>query len=84
MALDERMEGELGPQLRIIFADKPDNCEEIAKEELNSLLAAAGNEANYLEKIYGDIDVNNDFIITCNEILENLFTAFNAKYNNKP
>ena len=76
MALDERMEGELGPQLRIIFADKPDNCEEIAKEELNSLLAAAGNEANYLEKIYGDIDVNNDFIITCNEILENLFMSF--------
>ena len=70
------MEGELGPQLRIIFADKPDNCEEIAKEELNSLLAAAGNEANYLEKIYGDIDVNNDFIITCNEILENLFMSF--------
>ena len=70
------MEGELGPQLRIIFADKPDNCEEIAKEELNSLLAAAGNEANYLEKIYGDIDVNNDFIITCNEILENLSMSF--------
>ena len=70
------MKGEVGSQLRIIFADKPDNCEEIAKEELNSLLAAAGNEANYLEKIYGDIDVNNDFIITCNEILENLFMSF--------
>ena len=76
MARDGKMEGELGPQLRIIFADKPDNCEEIAKEELNSLVAAAGHGAN-LEMFYRDVDVNNDFIITCNEILESIFMSFN-------
>ena len=74
------MEGELVHQLRNVFADKPDNCQEIAKEELNSLIAADDNQAN-LEEFYGFIDVNRDFIITCNEILENLFIAFNAKYN---
>ena len=76
MARDGKMEGELGPQLRIIFADKPDNCEEIAKEELNSLVTAAGHGAN-LEMFYRDVDVNNDFIITCNEILESIFMTFN-------
>ena len=69
------MKGELGSQLRIIFADKPDNCEEIAKEELFSLLPANADEKN-IKEFYGLIDVNNDFIITCNEILENLFMSF--------
>ena len=76
MARDGKMEGELGPQLRIIFADKPDNCEEIPKEELNSLVVAAGHGAN-LEMFYRDVDDNNDFIITCNEVLESIFMTFN-------
>ena len=76
------MNGEVGSQLRIIFADKPDNCEEIAKEELFSLLPANADEKN-IKEFYGLIDINNDFIITCNEILENLFMMFDEN-DNKP
>ena len=36
-----------------------------------------------IKEFYGLIDVNNDFIITCNEILENLFMVFDEK-DNKP
>jgi len=81
LALDEKnMERDFADQLKIMFADKPDNCEEVAKEDLDNLIAIDRNngeeaEEATLEEIHGSIDVNQDGIFTCNEILENLFKA---------
>ena len=81
LALDEKnMERDFADQLKIMFADKPDNCEEVAKEDLDNLIAIDRNngeeaEEATLEEIHGSIDANQDGIFTCNEILENLFKA---------
>lgn len=83
LALDESMEGELGNQLRIVFADKPDNCKEVAKEELKSLITAAGDGGS-LEEFYKAVDANRDFIVTCNEILEYSFMMLNEIHNDEP
>merc|ERR1712062_679401 len=58
--INENDKEEFAHQLRSIFADKPENCQEISKE-VN------------VEYIYQRIDVNRDGIFTCNEVLWKLF-----------
>merc|ERR1712062_695303 len=75
--INENDKEEFAHQLRSIFADKPENCQEISKEELTSLIMidineGNGNEVN-VEYIYQRIDVNRDGIFTCNEVLWKLF-----------
>merc|ERR1712062_237359 len=73
--LNENDKEEFAHQLRSIFADKPENCQEISKEELTSLIMIDINEGNEVnvEYIYQRIDVNRDGIFTCNEVLWKLF-----------
>eukprot|EP00093_Oithona_nana_P005947 05947.XXX_316293_316694_1 [CDS] Oithona nana genome sequencing. len=75
LVLDETMRGEFGHQLRSIFADKPENCQEITKNEMHSLVMVDINEGNEVnvEDVYRRIDADHDGIFTCNEVLVNLF-----------
>ena len=70
MVLDETMQGQFGFQLRSIFADKPDNCPEISKDELTSLIMVDINEGNEVnvEDVYRRVDTNQDGIFTCDGI----------------
>ena len=68
LAMDETMqEGQLGTQLRTIFADKPDNCAEMPKEELMSLVMSEVNQGNEVstDAFYENLDGNGDGIFTC-------------------
>ena len=70
--INENDKEEFAHQLRSIFADKPENCQEISKEELTSLIMIDINEGNEVnvEYIYQRIDVNRDGIFTCNGTLK--------------
>ena len=70
MVLDETMQGQFGFQLRSIFADKVDNCAEISKDELTSLIMVDINEGNEVnvEDVYRRVDTNQDGIFTCDGI----------------
>ena len=70
MVLDETMQGQFGFQLRSIFADKPDNCPEISKDELTGLIMVDINEGNEVnvEDVYRRVDTNQDGIFTCDGI----------------
>ena len=50
--------GKVGETFRRIFADKPENCDEVSKEEVEKLLQFVENFQIYL-------DANQDGNITC-------------------
>ena len=64
---DQTYDGSLGNQLRTIFTDKPENCSEIPKIELTSLIKLLVNQDNevLLDSVYNDIDENSDGITSC-------------------
>ena len=64
---DQTNDGALGNQLRTIFTDKPENCTEIPKNELTSLIKLYVNQDNevLLDSVYNDIDGNSDGITSC-------------------
>ena len=67
MALHELVHGEFGHQLRTIFVDKSENCQEITKKEVHSLIMVYNNEGNKInvQDVYRRVDANHDGIITC-------------------
>ena len=81
LVLDETMHGEFGHQLRSIFADKPENCQEITKNEMHSLVMVDINEGNEVnvEDVYRRIDADHDGIFTCNGTLKTQVTYLDSK-----
>ena len=66
------VEVELSKTLKSIFIDKPENCEEISKREVNTFVMADGT--NEIEAIgyINTFDLDRDGIITCKGITFNL------------
>merc|ERR1712004_75280 len=70
----------VGETLRRIFADKPENCDEVSKEEVEKFALTALNDNSFANKQFVDNfqnyhDANQDGIITCYEFLERFYLS---------
>ena len=72
MALHETMNGEFGHQLRTIFTDKSENCQEITNNEMHSLIMVDINETNEInvQDVYRRVDANRDGVFSCKGTFE--------------
>ena len=59
--------GKVGETFRRIFADKPENCDEVSKEEVEKFVMTDNTYANdqFVENFQIYLDANQDGIITC-------------------
>ena len=73
---------ELNDRLKMVFADKPENCAEINKEDLALLLSLEPEDVDedYLGEAFKFFDKNGDGDLACAGILLYLLCTYNQKY----
>eukprot|EP00093_Oithona_nana_P014890 14890.XXX_1149295_1148672_1 [CDS] Oithona nana genome sequencing. len=78
--------GKVGETFRRIFADKPENCDEVSKEEVEKFVMTDNTYVNdqFVENFQIYLDANQDGIITCYEFLDRFYRSIwqNEKMKN--
>ena len=80
--LEGLQKGKLGETFRRIFAEKPENCDEVSKEEVKKFVMTDKTYANdqYVENSQNYLDANQDGIITCYGTQINTLLSFFYSY----